>query len=364
MKKIAFIAWDYTVTGGIERVLTTLANELCNYYDVYIISLTKSGKDVPYKIDERVNKVYFAVSENLRGREVIKKGGNGVRRYIKDNGIDAVLLMGFQASMPAIAMLKFRSRVSLIFCEHEALMSRWHEKKVTFVRFLSAVLSKKVVTLTKATADAYRQKFHLPEKKVTDIFNGINRTIEQNAAAYNPDEKTILSLGRISEEKGYDILIDIASRVLPQRPDWKWVIFGDGENRTDYENAVKQRGLNGRVIFMGNTNTPEKVYGKGGIYALTSRREGFSLVILEAKVNHLPCISFDIVAGPGEMIRNGTDGFLIQNMDVAEYAEKLGKLMDDRELRIKMSKASGENLSEFSSDVIIKKWRSLLDGLM
>ena len=64
------------------------------------------------------------------------------------------------------------------------------------------------------------------------------------------------------------------------------------------------------------------------------------------------------------MIRNGTDGFLIQNMDVAEYAEKLGKLMDDRELRVKMSKASGENLSEFSGDVIIKKWRALIDGLM
>ena len=76
MKKIAFIVWDYTVTGGIERVLTNLANELCDYYDVHIISLTKSGDRVPYKIDERVNRVYFATDEPLRGREVIKKGAS------------------------------------------------------------------------------------------------------------------------------------------------------------------------------------------------------------------------------------------------------------------------------------------------
>lgn len=69
-----------------------------------------------------------------------------------------------------------------------------------------ALLSKKTVTLTKATAEAYRKKFHLSEKKVTNIYNGINKTIEQNAADYNPDEKTILSLGRISPEKRYDIL--------------------------------------------------------------------------------------------------------------------------------------------------------------
>lgn len=364
MKKIAFIVWDYTVTGGIERVLTNLANELCDYYDVHIISLTKSGDRVPYKIDERVNRVYFATDEPLRGREVIKKGGKGVRRYIKDNGIDTVLLMGFQSSMPAIAMLKFRSRTRLIFCEHEALMSRWHEKKITLVRFISALFSKKTVTLTKATAEAYRKKFHLSEKKVTNIYNGINKTIEQNAAAYNPDEKTILSLGRISPEKRYDILTEIAARVLPTRPDWKWIIYGDGEGKAEYDGAVRQRGLENRVFFMGNTDTPETVYRQGGIYALTSEREGFSLVILEAKVNHLPCISFDITSGPGEMIRDGIDGFLIQAMSIEDYAEKLGNLMDDRDLRIKMSKASGENLSEFSGGVIIKKWRALIDGLM
>lgn len=363
MKRIAFIAWDYTVTGGIERVLTNLANELCGYYDVHIISLTRSGSGVPYKLDKRVNKVCFATEEALRGREVIKKGGSKVRRYIKENGINAILLMGFQASMPAIAMLKFRANAKLIFCEHEALMSRWHEKKITFVRFVSAVLSKRVVTLTKSTAQAYRQKFHLSEKKVTNIYNGISKVIEQSSTAYGPDNKTILSLGRISPEKRYDILIEIASRVLPERPDWKWVVYGDGEGRPDCEKAVKQHGLENRVIFKGKTDTPETVYGEGGIFALTSEREGFPLVILEAKVNHLPCMSFDIISGPGEMIRNGTDGFLIPNMSLEDYAEKLGMLMDSKELRIEMSRCSGDNLSEFSGETIIKKWCSLIDGL-
>lgn len=111
MKKIAFIVWNYTVTGGIERVLTNLANELCDYYDVHIISLTKSGDRVPYKIDERVNRVYFATDEPLRGREVIKKGGKGVRRYIKDNEIDTVLLYGlsvFNACLIAIAEIQVK----------------------------------------------------------------------------------------------------------------------------------------------------------------------------------------------------------------------------------------------------------------
>lgn len=360
MKKIAYIVWDYTVVGGISRVAATLANEMCDFYDVHIISLVSANNGRNYKLDDRIH-LYYLFEGDCRGRDLILKESHRLSSYLRKNKIDVAFLMGFQASLPALVMAKLFTRTKFVYCEHEALMPRWHEKKITAVRYLSAVLSKKTVTLTKSTRDAYIDHFHLPEKKVTNIYNCISRDVLEKKGTFNPNSKIIMSIGRFSEEKGFDILVDVAEPILKRNPDWTWDIYGIGETYDEINELVKLKGLEGRVNLKGSVTNIAELYKEAGIFVLTSRREGFSLVILEAKVNSIPCVSFDIAAGPSEMIRDGVDGYLIKNMDIPSMQKAIEDLMKDDEKRLEFSNKSIENLEPFYIETIINQWRELID---
>lgn len=363
MKKIAFISWDMTVLGGINQVIVTLANEFVKHYDVHIVSLTRGNDQAPLKLDEQIHDVFFVQEKACRGREVTKGGKEKLNKYLRENEIDILFLMGFQVSLP-VCLMTMGKKYKRVFCEHEALMSRWHERKLTLVRYLSALLSDKVITLTEQNALDYRRMFRLPKRKVEYIYNSISPSvIAQKSEAYDKNSKTILSVGRFSPEKQYDVLLDVAQPVLERHPEWNWVIYGTGETFQDIKDTIFSKGLEERIILKGETKEVAKVYKQGALFVLTSQREGLPLVLLEAKVNHLPCISFDIISGPSEMIRNQTDGFLIPPFDQKCMVNAIEQLIIDEQLRIQMAEEADKNLDKFSMPVILQQWINLIETL-
>ena len=362
MKKIAIISWDLSILGGINQVIATLANGFCERYEVYIISLVKEKEKTAYVFPQNVHGVYFILERNARGREVIAEGKRKLKKILHQEGISTIFLMGFQVSLPTILMAGIRG-INYVFCDHEALMSRWKERKITFVRFLSAVLSQKVVTLTKSNAEDYRKKFHLSEKRVTYIYNSVSDKVMANKEEYHADSKLILSVGRFSPEKGYDILVEVARKVFQDYPDWKWYLYGNGETFEQIQEQIQEEKLENHLILKGEVSDVSKIYGEGAMYVLTSYREGLPLVLLEAKTNHLPCISFDIISGPREIIRPGIDGMLIQPFDKEDMVEKIELLIKDKELRLKMAAEADGNLAKFSSDTIMNQWFEFIDNL-
>ncbi len=363
MKKIAFISWDMTILGGINQVVVTLANEFVKYYDVHIISLIRGNGHAEPQLDSRVHEIFFVQEKECRGREVVSGGREKLNSYLKKNEIDILFLMGFQVGLPTILMTG-RRRCKLVFCEHEALMSRWHERKITLVRFLAAFLSNKIVTLTEQNAIDYRKMFHFPTKKVAYIYNSINENVlKERHEQYDTTSKTILSVGRFSPEKQYNILLDVAQPVLNKHPDWKWVIYGTGEMFEEVENEIQVRGMRDKVILKGETRNVASVYKQGAIFVLTSCREGLPLVLLEAKANHLPCVSFDIVSGPNEIIRDKKDGFLIQPFNIDDMIKSIEELIVNESLRAQMAAEADGNLDKFSMHEIMKQWSKLIETL-
>lgn len=126
MKKIAFVSWDFSVLGGINQVIVTLANKLCEKNEVYIISLTKKNQDNSYKLNEKITPVFYAIDRECRGRKVIFEAKKRLKDFLKTNDIKLLFLMGFQVALPVIIMTE--RKYKYVFCEHEALMSRWNEK--------------------------------------------------------------------------------------------------------------------------------------------------------------------------------------------------------------------------------------------
>lgn len=236
-------------------------------------------------------------------------------------------------------------------------------KKITIVRFITALCAHKIVTLTEMTANDYKRKFHLPSDKVSYIYNSIGEDVIKNRSDYDENSKTILSVGRFSPEKGYDILIDIAEQVFEKYEDWNWVIYGDGDTFSQIKQEIENRDLDNKIILKGQVKDVSKIYRNAAFFVLTSLREGLPLVLLEAKANHIPCLSFDVISGPREIIRNEVDGFLISPYDKEKMIQCIEKLICNDSLRKNMSLEADSNLDLFDEKIIMQKWNALIDQL-
>ena len=150
-KKIAIVVWDMSQTGGINQVAETMVNMLSGQYSITVISLVSKNKSLAYLLDKE-SRYKCIIDKECRIRDVMLHGTRILRDYIKREKIQLAFLMGFQVAAPVSLML-LGVKCKLIMCEHEALMSRWEEKKVRYTRYLAAKRADKVVTLTKQTAE-------------------------------------------------------------------------------------------------------------------------------------------------------------------------------------------------------------------
>lgn len=362
MKNIAFINWDISQLGGINQVTHTLANSLSNNFNIYIISLVCKKEKSAYEFNERIVYQGGIIKGECRARQLIFRGYKKLRKYILQNEIEVVFLMGFQVSGPAILMTR-GIKCKFIMCEHEALMSRWNEKKIRLIRYLTAKTVDKVIVLTKQTANDYIEKFRLKPDKVDYIYNGIGSNVLNCVKNYKTNSKVILSAGRFAKEKGYDNLVKVAGIVFERHKDWLWYVYGDGEEFEKIQEMVKANHLENNLILKGEVTNLEELYAEGAMFVLTSYREGLPLVLLEAKANYLPCISFDIVSGPQEIIQDGKDGFLIEPFNIKNMAEKICYLIENKEVRVQFSEWTQNNIKKFDNNTIITQWIELTNSI-
>jgi glycosyltransferase involved in cell wall biosynthesis len=144
--------------------------------------------------------------------------------------------------------------------------------------------------------------------------------------------------------------------------DWRLDVFGDGD-RIFYEHLIAELKIDGdRCQLHARTNDVEKEYCNSGIFVLSSRYEGFGLVLVEAMATGLPVVSFRCPCGPEDIVTNGEDGILVENGNIKLFASSLSKLMSDEALRQSMSKAALKNVQRFSMEQIAEQWRNIFES--
>ncbi|MEG2668688.1 MAG: glycosyltransferase family 4 protein, partial [Lachnospiraceae bacterium] len=361
MKKICFVEYDMSVFGGVEQVTATLANSLCETYEVSIFGIFGKGKEVAYELDDRI--MYHAeLEEDCRIRERIQKIFTPFRLFIKRHHIDVVFLMENHPAL-IVSPVRFLTKAKFVYCDHGALINEWEKKDITAFRFWDALISHRVVTLTKQNQEDYTKKLHISKKKMRTIYNWIDPKIIKEKVLYEIESKRLLTVGRLSEEKGHMMLLQVAKEVMPKHPDWQWHIYGDGDERKKIEKKIIEYGLEKQVLLMGNVKEVYKKYKEYAMIVLTSYREGLPLVLLEAKALGLPMVSFDVVTGPREIIDDGRNGYLIPSYEIETMAQKIDLLMSDRTKRIEFSNETWYHLERFRKEVIYPQWRSLIEEL-
>ncbi len=174
----------------------------------------------------------------------------------------------------------------------------------------------------------------------------------------------IVGVGRLTREKGFDLLIDAFARIAEEHPHWSLVIYGEGPERSDLVRRIIDRGLEKRVSLPGRTAQPGQWIDGAAIFVLPSRYEGFPNALGEALAAGLPTIAFDCRSGPSEMIDNGKDGMLLAPEDTAALATALGCLIREPQTRVRLGTAARQSMRRFAPDVILPRWTDLIVSLI
>lgn len=365
MKNLCFVCFNIEDMGGITRVMSNICRELelSRDYKLSIVSICDTGKESHYRFSENIKIFKLSNNPSDRIRNIIFKSFSPLKRIFSDNHFDIIFMEGHYIP-PIVLPLKFFIKSKFVFCDHGSLTNQIKDKKATLFRRLSSKMCEKVVVLTNQTKDEYKKIFGISDSKISVIPNFIDEDIFKFKREYDVNSKIILSSGRFTKEKGFDMLIDVASMVLSKHPDWQWRIYGDGPEREKIEVLIKEKKLRKNVKLMGLADNMYEKYKDAGIFVLTSYREGFALVLLEAKASGIPMVSFDISSGPSEIISNAMDGYLIPCYNKAAMSAKICALIENDDLRKRFSEHTQIGIENFLRCKVMEKWNNVIRELL
>lgn len=353
-KKICFFAGNMNNSGGTERVCSIIANELDNAgYEILILSLSEGMQP------------FFSLNKNVKICSLFPKPGRTlyrtplliykIRKFLKKEKIETLIVvetMSVLFTLPAVQGMA----INHICWEHFNFDEDLGKRGRRIARRLAAKFCDIVVTLT----DRDKQKWLQGTKPKAEIISIPNPSPFSPQNCKNKQStKTVLSIGRLTHQKGFDLLLKAWIGVHQHFPSWKLNIVGEGEDRAHLESFINIHKLNSSVSLVGNIALVDNYYRNTEIFCLSSRYEGFPMVLLEALSFGVPVVSFNCDTGPAEILK-GTGSILVPREDTKQLTHSLIQLIKDKGLRKEISSKSLQKSLEYQPEKIIKEWQKIL----
>lgn len=355
-RKICLFSGDITRSGGTEKISILLANELARKnYEVYFVSISENNSEPYFKIDENIKR-YSLFGKNVSLKLFLLPAIFKLHRFLRKNKIDVLIDIDVILSLISIFAVRF-TRCRQISWEH----FHFHENLGCKIRDTARKLAKKyadaIVVLTRTDKKQYLET---PSKApVFCIHNAV--ILPEMMQPKKFGSKTILSVGRLAYQKGFERIPALAERIFAKFPDWKWIIVGDGEKREEITAETEKRKLQNNLILAGVKN-PFNYYPNAEFLVAVSRYEGMPLVLLEALSCQCPVISFDCPHGPADIVKNDENGYLIEaeNFDALEKA--ILNMMSNPEICSKLSAQADKSIRDFSVEKFVNSWQMLIEN--
>lgn len=343
--------------GGAERVIAQLAAHWCDTpYRLTIITFDHADDDVfhPLPANVAIERLGDASGSGLIG--AIHKVF-ALRKALRRDPPD--LLVSFLTKNNLLAAIaSIGVPTGLVCCER----NNPERQKVhpLWNLFLPAAYRRAdaIVCQTEGVKRCFPASVADRLVVIPNPFARIDRT------APTTNGKTICAVGRLTDQKGFDLLIDAFSRVLPDFPGWKLNIWGSGNDLPTLEQQVLDLGLSESVFLLGISPRPGGWLDNADLFVLSSRYEGFPNALGEAMAAGLPIVATACDFGPAEMLEHGKSGWLVRNEDPAALADGLKQLMSDDALRARLGDGAAKAVERYAPTVVFRQWDSLVRDLL
>jgi glycosyltransferase involved in cell wall biosynthesis len=351
--------------GGAERVAATLVNEWARRGE-QITLLTIDSHDTDfYPIDERVQRV--ALGLNIPSKNWRDSVANNVRRvsllrtFARSSKFDVIISFGDKTNV--LLLLATRGlNIPVIVAEHIDPRVWFIGASADCLRRLLYPRASAVIVLTAGIGQWARQI--VGTEAVTVIPNPVGeQCLRRSQSIIKDKQHFVVAMGRMDFQKGFDLLLRAFALCVERYPDWTLRLVGQGAEQQRLWNLSDQLGIKHAVRFEPVTKEPEKVFRESDLFVLSSRFEGFPMVLLEAMACGLPVVSFDCMSGPREMIRHDVDGLLVPPEDVDALAKAMAGLMGDERERRRLAERAVEVTDRFGLPRVMAMWSEVLTAV-
>lgn len=359
MRSIAFIIPNLEM-GGAEKALLTLANHWVNTADISIITFD-SGKTF-FKIDERIKIIPLHTTKNNMGFLSplinITKRFRMLTKTIRELVPDVTIpFMDTSIIWTLFSRVFIKVPVLMVFqvTPSKAIL----KLPLRPLRILYKTADAAVILTRNMLKIFDRLKIKLPSQ-IFVIPNALSHEIVYKGSVYRED--IILAVGRLAEQKQFDMLIKIFHQLQPTH--WALWIVGEGPKRKDLENLIDNLSLQSKVKFWGAQKNVSIFYARAKIFALPSAYEGFPVVLCEAAANGCACVSFDCEVGPSDIIQHNVNGLLIEDQNEEKFLEALSQLINSPEDINRLSVKAKTIFEKLDIKNIVHKWAEAVEEVL
>ena len=215
----------------------------------------------------------------------------------------------------------------------------------------------RIVVQTQAALSYFSSR---SQTRICIIPNPVLRPTTGEFTTSKDARRSLIAIGRLTKQKGFDLLLQAFTRLKEFHSQWKLTILGEGELRTELESLRDSLELSSQVDLPGVVKNPHELLMQSDIFVMSSRFEGFPNALCEAMACGVSVISTDCPSGPREIIRDGVDGILVPNEDVEALAAVMACLMSDEGKRKRLSACATAVVERFSLEKVMGMWEKLL----
>lgn len=367
--RLLYLTDQVYLHGGAEKILIQKLNYWVEVYgyEVALLTSVQKGKPSFLPISGKVKQFDLGIDYpegslyHPKNFGLFKQHYKKLKAFVSEYRPDAVFVVS-QTLTHIIA--PFAAKGFPTYFEYH---TSWFGFKMGYERlsFPHKIKTRLIKAITRYAESKYT-KIVLLNQTEFDKFQKKNAVVipnfyDETAKIYPFERKnTVITLGRLSREKGYDLLIEAWKKLDGKIGNWELAVYGEGVERRKLEAQLSQNTFRNPIKFPGATDNINEKLAKASIYVMSSRTETFPMSLLEALSNGLPIVSFDCPSGPRHIITENSDGFLVEPDNIQALADQLLVLMADGNLRGKMSENALENVKRFSAKQVMQQWDDLI----
>ena len=363
--KILYITNRVSDAAGLERVLAVKTNYLIDHlgYEVNIITLNQRDRALFYNFNSRI--IFHDI---VAGKKWIRYAFDyilGLRKLAKEINPDIIIVCddGIKGMLSSYFI---GGKYAMIYERH--VSTNIAIKRVKF-NSLQQIKYRISLWLMHIGGRKFNKFVVLSDANLRE-WNLDNLVVISNPLPFNINKvsdlkhRRVIAIGRQSYQKGYDMLLKSWAKIIEKHPGWRLDIFGKQDPELHLEEIAKGLSIDSSVTFYNPVKDIESEYLKSSILVLSSRFEGFGMVLIEAMSYGLPCVSFDCPHGPGDIIQHEKNGILVKNGDINEFSYQVTRLINNIQHRQIIGLNDTDIAKDFTLDCIMLQWDELFKELL